>query len=117
MASECFRLGNHFILQCMYLIVPDTLVQNIQDVTEEDVLTSVEQAVKKNTTLERLEVNNRRSKMNWMNVAESILKGAAANQNLRELELWMNEHTPKQEVVDNVRKFNQKLRLIVKLGK
>ena len=40
----------------MYLIVLDTLVQNIQDVTEEDVLTSVEQAVKENTTLERLEV-------------------------------------------------------------
>ena len=63
----------------MYLIVLDTLVLNIQDVTEEDVLTSVEQAVKENTTLERLEVNSERSTMNWRNVAESILKGAAAN--------------------------------------
>ena len=75
----------------MYLIVLDTLVQNIQDVIEEDVLTSVEQAVKENTTLERLEVNSIWSAMNWRNVAESILKGAAANQNLRELELGMNE--------------------------
>ena len=97
----------------MYLIVLDTLVLNIQDVTEEDVLTSVEQAVKENTTLERLEVNS----INWRNVADSILKGAAANQNLRVLQLWMNEkykeYAPKQEVIDNVRKVNKKLRLTV----
>ena len=105
----------------MYLIVLNTLVQNIQDVTEEDVLTSVEQAVKENTTLERLTVNSELGKMNWRNVAESILKGAAANQNLRELKLVMNyqykEYAPKQEVIDNVRKVNKELRLIVKLGK
>ena len=105
----------------MYLIVLDTLVSNIQDVTEKDVLTSVEQAVKENTTLERLEVNSVLGKMNWRNVAESILKGAAANQNLRELELVTNEeykeYAPKQEVIDNVRRDNQKLRLIVMLGK
>ena len=105
----------------MYLIVLDTLVQNIQDVTEEDVLTSVEHAVKENTTLERLEVNNRWNEMNWRNVVESILKGAVANQNLRVLTLLMNkkykEFAPKQEVIDNVRKVNQKLRLIVGTGK
>ena len=105
----------------MYLIVLDTLVQNIQDVTEEDVLTSVEQAVKENTTLERLEVNSGWNKMNWRNVADSILKGAAANQNLRKLKLVMNEeyneYAPKQEVIDNVRKVNKKLRLIVEFGK
>ena len=100
----------------MYLIV-----QNIQDVTKEDVLTSVEQAIKENTTLERLTVNSELGKMNWRNVAESILKGAAANQNLRELKLVMNEeykeYAPKQEVIDNVRRVNQKLRLIVGRGK
>ena len=105
----------------MYLIVLDTLVQNIQDVTEEDILTSVEQAVKENTTLERLTVDCEYSEMNWRNVAESILKGAAANQNLRELELVMNgkykEYAPKQEVIDNVRKVNKKLKLIFWLGK
>ena len=57
----------------MYLIVLDTLVLNIQDVTEEDILTSVEQAVKENTTLERLKVNSELGKMDWRNVAESIL--------------------------------------------
>ena len=66
-------------------------------------------------------MNSEMGKMNWRNVAESILKGAAANQNLRELELVMNEdykeYAPKQEVIDNVRKVNQKLRLIVWLGK
>ena len=105
----------------MYLIVLDTLVLNIQDVTEEDVLTSVEQAVKENTTLERLTVDSKMYKINWRNVAESILKGAAANQNLRELELGMyeeyKEYAPKQELIDNVRKANKELRLIVKLGK
>ena len=105
----------------MYLIVLDTLVLNIQDVTEEDILTSVEQALKENTTLERLTVDSERSKMNWRNVAESILKGAAVNQNLRELELVMNEkykeYAPKQEVIDNVRKVNKALRLTVELGK
>ena len=101
----------------MYLIVLDTLVQNIQDVTEEDVLTSVEQAVKENTTLERLEVDS----INWRNLADSILKGAAANQNLRVLQLWMNKehkkYAPKQEVIDNVRRVNNRLRLFVELGK
>ena len=101
----------------MYLIVLDTLVSNIQDVTEKDVLTSVEQAVKENTTLERLTVNSERSKMNLRNVAESILKGAAANQNLRELQLFKNlkykEFAPEQKVIDNVRKVNKKLRLTV----
>ena len=91
----------------MYLIVLDTLVLNIQDVTEEDILTSVEQAVKENTTLERLTVGCEYSEINWRNVAESILKGAAVNQNLRELKLVMNEkyrgYAPKQEVIDNVR--------------
>ena len=105
----------------MYLIVLATLVQNIQDVAENDVLTSVEQAVKENTTLERLEVYSEWSAVNWKNVAQSILKGAAANQNLRELKLVMNEDykefAPKQEVIDNVRKVNKKLRLIVLLGK
>ena len=90
-----------------------------QNVTEEDVLTSVEQTVKKNTTLERLVVYS--SNMNWRNVAGSILKGAAANQNLRMLELWMDnkykEYAPKQELIDKVRKSNKKLRLIVLLGK
>ena len=103
----------------MYLIVLDTLVQNIQDVTEEDVLTSIEQAVKENTTLERLQVDSRWCKINWKNVAESILKGAAANQNLRKLELVMKskEYAPKQEVIDNVRKVNKKLKLIFWFGK
>ena len=66
-------------------------------------------------------MNSRESAMNWMNVTESILKGAAANQNLRELVLVMNEkykeYAPKQEVIDNVRKVNKKLRLIVGTGK
>ena len=103
----------------MYLVVLDTLVQNIQDVTEEDVLTSVEQAVKENTTLERLKVDSRMSALIWRNVAESILKGAAVNQNLRELTLLINyqEFASKQEVIDNVRKVNRELRLTVELGK
>ena len=82
---------------------------------------SVEQAVKENTTLERLTVYSGLGPMNLRNVSESILKGAAANQNLRELKLLMNkepkEYAPKQEVIDNVRKVNRKLRLTVKLGK
>ena len=105
----------------MYLIVLVAFVLNIQDVTEEDVLTSVEQAVKENTTLERLEVGTGWSGMNLRNLAESILKGAAANRNLRELKLQMyklyEEFAPKEEVIDNVRKLNTKLKLIVWLGK
>ena len=71
----------------MHLIVLDTLLQNIQDVSEEEVLKLVEQAVKENATLERLKgmvvfLNDEMEKR-----CRSILKGAAANQNLRELEL------------------------------
>ena len=70
----------------MHLIVLDTLLQNIQDVSEEEVLKLVEQAVKENATLERLKgmvvfLNDEMEKR-----CRSI-KGAAANQNLRELEL------------------------------
>ena len=82
-------------------------------------MTSLEQSVK-NTTLECLTVNGGVC-VNWTNVAESILKGAAANQNLRELELVTNEkckeYAPKQEVIDHVRKINKKLKLTVKFGK
>ena len=50
--------------------------------------------------------------LEWTNVATAILKGAAESKPLREVELDTPEDFP-QEVVDDVRRSNPKLRLVV----
>ena len=83
-----------------------------EDVTDPDVLKAVEAAVRRSTSVKRIKIEG--SYLRWTNVATAILKGAAQSKPLREVELF----TPKdslhpQEVVDDVRRANPKLRLIV----
>ena len=86
-----------------------------EDVTNPDELKAVEAAVKESTSVKRIEIEGEYLK--WTNVATAILKGAAQSKALRELELTTPEDfPPPQEVVDDVRRANPKLRLVVCVG-
>ena len=86
-----------------------------EDVTDPDVLKAVEAAVRRSMSVKRIEIEG--SYLRWTNVATAILKGAAQSKPLREVELATpkNSHPP-QEVVDDVRRANPKLRLVVRAG-
>ena len=68
--------------------------------------------MKKNKVLEALVV--KQEDVN-QKMAESILKGALANQNLKVLSLGLSpkKHLPKQELIDEVNQCNPKLKLMV----
>ena len=86
-----------------------------EDVTDPDVLKAVEAAVRRSTSVKRIKIES--SGLKWTNVATAILKGAAQNKALREVELVTPRNSPPlQEVVDDVRRANPKLRLVVMAG-
>ena len=85
------------------------------DVLDPDVLKEVEEAITVSTSVKRIEIDG--AYLRWTNVATAILKGAAHNTVLRELELVTPRvFPPPQEVVDDVRRANPKLRLAVMAG-
>ena len=84
-----------------------------EDVSDPDVLKEVEEAITVSTSVKRIKIDGHY--LRCSNVATAILKGAAHNTVLRELELetpW--DFPPPQEVVDDVRRANPKLRLVVR---
>ena len=84
-----------------------------EDVTDPDVLKAVEAAVRKSMSVKKIKIEGKY--LRWTDVATAILKGAAQNKPLREVELKTPEDSPPpQEVVDDVRTANPKLRLVVK---
>ena len=84
-----------------------------EDVLDPDVLKTVEEAITVSMSVKRIEIDG--EYLRWTNVATAILKGAAHNTVLRELELTTPEDfPPPQEVVDDVRRANPKLRLVVR---
>ena len=86
-----------------------------EDVTDPDVLKAVEAAVRWSTSVKRIKIEV--SDLMWTNVATAILKGAAQNKPLREVELATPKDFPTpQEVVDDGRRANPKLRLVVRAG-
>ena len=86
-----------------------------EDVLDPDVLKTVEEAITVSTSVKRIKING--ECLRWANVASAILKGAAHNTVLRELELATpRDFPPPQEVVDDVRRANPKLRLVVESG-
>ena len=86
-----------------------------EDVSDPDVLKEVEEAITVSTSVKRIKIDGEYLK--WANVATAILKGAAHNTVLRELELVTpRDFPPAQEVVDDVRRANPKLRLVVRAG-
>ena len=87
-----------------------------KNVLDPDVLKTVEEAITVSTSVKRIEING--EYLRWTNVATAILKGAAHNTVLRELELATpRDFPPPQEVVDDVRRANPKLRLVVGAGR
>ena len=84
-----------------------------EDVLDPDVLKTVEEAITVSTSVKRIKIDG--ESLRWTNMATAILKGAAHNTVLRELELVTpEEFLPPQEVVDDVRRANPKLRLVVR---
>ena len=84
-----------------------------EDVTDPDVLKAVEAAVRRSTSLKRIMIEG--CGLRWTNVATAILKGAAQSKPLREVEMETPlDSPPLQEVVDDVRRANPKLRLVVR---
>ena len=85
-----------------------------EDVTDPDVLKAVEAAVmiRRSMSVKRIKIEG--SHLRWTNVATAILKGAAQSKPLREVELRTPKHfPPPQKEVDDVRRANPKLRLVV----
>ena len=81
------------------------------------VLQSVVAAIRANRVLKRIVVFG--SALEWTSVATAILKGAAENKSksLRNLELVTPKYVPPpQETVNEVRRVNPKLRLVVMAG-
>ena len=86
-----------------------------EDVLDLGVLRAVEEAIIVSTSVKRIKIDGKYFR--WTNVATAILKGAAHNTVLRELELVTpRDFLPPQEVVDDVRRANPKLRLVVITG-
>ena len=86
-----------------------------EDVLDPDVLKTVEEAITVSTSVKRIKIDG--AYWRWTNVAIAILKGAAHNTVLRELELVTpKDFPPPQEMVNDVRRANPKLRLVVTAG-
>ena len=86
-----------------------------EDVLDPDVLKTVEEAIRVSTSVKRIKIDG--EYLRWTNVTTAILKGAAHNTVLRELVLQTpGDFPPPQEVVDDVRRANPKLRLVVRAG-
>ena len=86
-----------------------------KDVSDPNILKTVEEAVKESTSVKRIRIDCEYLK--WTIVATAILKGAAQSKALKELELKTPvDFPPPQEVVDDVRRANPKLRLVVEAG-
>ena len=86
-----------------------------EDVTDPDVLRALEEEVRNGASVKRVKLDGEYLK--WTNVATAILKGAAQSIALRELVLGTPKNfRPPQEVVDDVRGDNPKLRLVVLAG-
>ena len=84
-----------------------------EDVSDPSMLQSVEAAIRDNKSVKRIMIDG--PHMQWINVATAILKGAAQKTSLKELELVTpKDLPPPQEVVDDVRRANPRLRLVVR---
>ena len=100
-----------------HLQVVEEVVMEVkgEDVSDPDVLKTVEEAITVSTLVKRILIDG--TYLRWTNVATAILKGAAHNTVLRELELVTpRDFPPPQEVIDGARRASPKLRLVVRAG-
>ena len=83
-----------------------------EDVSDPDMLKAVQTAVRVNRSVKRIRIKDR--KLRWTNVATAIIKGAAHNTTLMEVELRTPDDDPHpQEVIDETRQANPTIRLFV----
>ena len=87
--------------------------------SDPDMLKAVQTAVRVNRLVKRIKIQG--NELRWTNVAIAIIEGAALNTTLMEVELKTpkDPHPPHgqlQEVVDEARQANPKLRLVVEAG-
>ena len=86
-----------------------------EDVSDPDMLKSVQTAVGVNRSVKRIRIGGKY--LMWTNVATAIIEGAAHNTTLMEVELVTpKDHPPPQEVINETRQANSKLRLVVMTG-
>ena len=90
--------------------------------SDPDTLQAVELAVRENMSLKSMVISKSllaktMATLPWTNVAVAILKGATKNTRLRRLYLQVpDEPLPLQQLVDDLRRSNSKLRLTVRAG-
>ena len=81
-----------------------------EDVSDPDMLKSVQTAVRVDRSVKRIRIEGNNRQLRWTNVATAIIEGAAHNTTLMEVVLMTPEdHPPPQEVVDRTRLANPKL--------
>ena len=86
-----------------------------EDVSDPNMLKAVQTAVRGNKSVKRIRIEG--EYLRWTNVATAIIEGAAHNTTLMEVKLETpKDHPPPQEVIDETRKANPKLRLVVSAG-
>ena len=86
-----------------------------EDVSDPDMLKTVQTAVRVNRSVKRIRIVG--NDLKWTNVATAIIEGAAHNTTLMEVVLVTPyDHHPPQEVVDETRRTSQKLGLAVHAG-
>ena len=74
----------------------------------------IEESLKENTVLEEFDFRVKDRDLNWRNIAKSILKGAAANQNLKELTLEIGKASHiEKPLINEIMKSNKKLRFYI----
>ena len=91
-------------------------VEMVEDVSNPEVLQSVEDAVTMNTSVTVIRI--RCTELRWTNIAAAILKGTLNNVSLRELELATPENFPPTlpVIVEDVRRAKPMLHLVVRAG-
>ena len=88
-----------------------------EDVSDPDMLKAVQTAVRMNRSVKRIKIQG--NELRWTSVATAIIEGAAPNTTLMEVELKTpkDPHPPQlQEVIDEARRANPNLRLVVEAG-
>ena len=90
--------------------------EKTDDVSDPEILQSVEMAVRKNESLKTIRIDC--TELSWTNIAIAILKGVITNASLREVELVVPRHFPAilPVVVEEVREAKSMLRLVVRAG-
>lgn len=90
--------------------------EKIEDVSDPEILQSVEEAVRVNMSLKTIRIDC--VELSWSNITVAILKGALTNASLSEVEVTVPENVPAAlpEVVEDLRKAKSNLRLVVRAG-